>query len=92
MTNEEFVFAVSKKLDVSFKESNDKVNTILGTIKNELINGNEVKLVDFGVFRVKHRAAKKGYNPYYQKSVDIPACNEPCFDPGKELKEIIKSS
>ena len=92
MNLDEFIFNISKKLDIQFSEANTKVTAILDVISNELALGNEIKFVDFGVFRVKKRAPRKGYNPYYQKSVDIPACNEPCFDPGKLLKEQIKSS
>ena len=91
MTNFEMISQISREKNISYKEASDNLNAILDVISEELIKHNEVKIVDFGVFRVKHRAAKKGYNPYYKKSVDIPECDEPCFDPGKELKEIIKS-
>lgn len=91
MTNSEMISQISGEKNISYKESSDYVNAILDVISEELVKHNEVKIVDFGVFKVKHRAPRKGYNPYYQKSVDIPECDEPCFDPGKELKDIIKS-
>lgn len=92
MTTAEFISKIARSQDVSYKQIEDKLNALLEVISEELISHNEVKIVDFGVFRIKHRAAKKGYNPYYQKSVDIPECDEPCFDPGKLLKEKIKES
>lgn len=62
---------------------------MLDVITNELVNGDKVKLVNFGEFLIKNRAGKKGFNPYYRKSVDIPPCKEPSFVAGKVLKEII---
>ena len=85
-----FINSIAKKLDISYKEADDKLKAILDCIIEELLNGGNVKLVDFGSFEVVKRAARKGHNPHTHEIFDIPACLEPVFKPGKELKEIIK--
>ena len=92
MSETKFISEIAKKLDISYKDANDKTNVILNCITDELLNGGKVKLVDFGSFEVVQRAARKGHNPHTHEVFDIPACLEPVFKPGKELKEIIKKS
>ena len=89
MNNYEITLAISEKLNISLLEARNLLNALLDVIKDELINNRNVKIKDFGNFRVVHRAARKGYNPYYKKTTIIPPCLEPVFIPGKKFKEII---
>lgn len=91
MNKLELTSAIAKKLNVSFKVSNVFLDTMLDCITEELVNGGKVKFVDFGVFEVVPRAPRKGFNPRTREEIVIPACNEPVFKPGKELKETIKN-
>ena len=91
MNETEFIHNMAELLNVSFKEAKNSYDTIIGCITEQIEKKEQVKLVNFGSFEVVRRAPKKGFNPYYRKSVDVPACNEPVFKPGKELKELIKS-
>jgi len=90
MTNAEFISNVSKKLDVSYKSAEESISILLETISEELVKGEKIKFVDFGLFEVVARAPRKGYNPHNGEEIIIPACNEPIFRPGKALKELIK--
>ena len=90
MTENDFIFAVSQKLNTSYKEAKDSISIILECITEELLKGGKVKLVDFGSFEVVRRAPRKGHNPHTGEIFDIPACNEPVFIAGKGLKELIK--
>ena len=92
MNKLELTSSISKKLNVSFKDANVFLDTMLDCITEELLNGGKVKFVDFGVFEVAKRAPRKGFNPRTREEIVIPACNEPVFKPGKELKEIIKKA
>lgn len=65
---------------------------MIAVLIEELSKYNKIKLVNFGSFEVVNRAARKGYNAYYKRSIDIPPCKEPIFRPGLELKEKIKNS
>ena len=92
MNKLELTNAIAKKLNVSYKFANTFLDSMLVSITEELVNGGKVKLVDFGVFEVAKRAPRKGHNPRTGEVFPIPACNEPVFKPGKELKQIIKEA
>ncbi len=92
MNKIELVSAISRKSGLPFMSVQDSLDAILDCITEELVKGEKVKLVDFGSFEVVARAPRKGFNPHTRTEVIIPACNEPVFKPGKELKEIIKNS
>lgn len=92
MNKEDIVYMVSKKRDISYIDSSNRVDAILEAIKEELLNGGNVALKNFGTFEVVQRAARKGHNPHTHEVYDIPACKEPVFKPGKELKEIVNNT
>ena len=92
MNKLELTSAIAKKLNISYNVANTYVDTMLDIITEELVKGEKVKFVDFGVFEVAKRAPRKGHNPHTGEVFTIPACNEPIFKPGKELKQIIKDS
>ena len=51
--------------------------------------GEAVKLVGFGSFEVKHRAARTACNPQTKEPVEIPAQTVPVFKAGKILKDCV---
>lgn len=91
MNKLELTSAMAKKMNISYRASNILLDAMLNCITKELVNGGSVKLVDFGVFEVAQRAPRKGFNPRTREEIIIPACKEPVFKPGKELKHTIKN-
>lgn len=59
-------------------------------IAKSLEKGEDVKIVGFGNFVVKARAARKGVNPATKQVIDIPASKAIGFKPSKTLKERVK--
>ncbi|MFH9354113.1 HU family DNA-binding protein [Kitasatospora sp. NPDC017646] len=57
-------------------------DSIAATLKTE-----EVTLVGFGTFEVRHRAARMGKNPQTGESVAIAASNTVAFKAGKNLRD-----
>lgn len=55
-----------------------------------LANGDSLKLIGFGTFEVRDRAARKGRNPQTGEDILIPAGKVPAFKPGKALKDAVK--
>ena len=86
-----FINEFAKKLNIPYKEAQDKFDVLIDTITDALVNDDRVVLQDFGVFKVVWRKKKTGYNYRHQKYIDIPACYKPAFYPGKQLKETIKN-
>ena len=81
--------AIAEATGKTKKDSKLIVDTIVSCIKDELSNGegSEVKLVNFGTFKVVNRKARKGRNPRTGEALDIPAKNVVRFKAGKALKE-----
>ncbi|HIX56454.1 MAG TPA: HU family DNA-binding protein [Candidatus Anaerobiospirillum pullistercoris] len=89
MNKSELVERVSKKANLSVKDSNAAVNAFMSVVKESLANGEEVVLVGFGSFLVRDRAARTGHNPRTGEPLSIPAVKVPAFRPGKTLKDSV---
>ena len=88
MNKSELIASVAEKTQLTKKDSERVINTILNTIEEELVNGNKVQLVGFGTFEVRDRKERTGRNPKNpQEEITIPACKAPVFKAGKSLKE-----
>ncbi len=67
------------------------MDAILEAITEALQKGDKVRLVGFGNFLVRSRAARVGRNPQTGAKIDIPVSRSPAFVPGINLKKTIKS-
>ena len=74
----------------SAAKGNKIVNAVFDLIGEELANGETVKILRFGTFRIKNHPAHQGWNPYRKKPCDIPARNYVYFKPAPALKEKVK--
>ncbi len=73
--------------DINKTQAKEIVQTVLEAIRNELIVGGEVRLVGFGTFSVKTRAAGEGRNPRTGEKIHIPERRIPGFKAGKDLRD-----
>lgn len=89
MNKTELINAVAEKAVLSKKDSEAAVTAALDVISAALAEGDEVRLVGFGTFEVKKRAARTGRNPKTKEPVEIPASKVPAFKPGKALKDAV---
>ena len=62
MNKAELIAAVAEKAGLSKKDSEAAVTAALDVISAALAEGDEVRLVGFGTFEVKKRAARTGRN------------------------------
>lgn len=69
----DIAIAASKEMDCSIETAQDILNTYLGIIQEELLQGKDVNLVGFGKFSIVKRAAKKWVNPRTKESIVVPA-------------------
>lgn len=91
MTKAELVDEVAKSSDLSKKDAEIIVQTVLDSIIESLRAGQKVELRGFGSFRLRNRSSRQGRNPKTGEKVHVPAKQVPYFKPGKELKELINS-
>jgi DNA-binding protein HU-beta len=84
------VESISTKTDLSKKDVEMVLDTMIDVITEEIRQGNKVTFTGFGAFRVSKRAAREGINPQTKAKITIPAMNLPKFTAGKALKEAVK--
>ena len=80
---------IAKQADISQKQAQAALEVTLLTIREALRDGNEVRLVGFGSFKVRQSAARKGVNPRDRKPIEVPAKDRVRFFPGKDLADAV---
>ncbi len=86
---QELVKRIAKQANLTQKQAADVLEVTLGSIREALQGGNEVRLVGFGSFKVRQSAARKGVNPRNRETIEVPAKDRVRFTPGKELSDAI---
>ena len=86
MNKLELVEHVSKEADISKAAAAAALEATLDAIGKSLRKGDEVRLVGFGTFSVRERAAGKGRNPATRQEIKIPASKNARFKASAALK------
>lgn len=93
MTRSELIAHLSEKFqNLSAKDIDLVVKTILDDLSRTLSNGGRAEIRGFGSFVLNHRPPRNGRNPKTGASVYVPAKYTPHFKPGKELRERVDAS
>ncbi len=91
MNKSELVAAVAEKAGITQKETTKIINAFTEVVSEAIKERNEIRLVGFGTFKVRSRAARAGRNPKTGEQVEILAKEVPVFVPGKKLKQTLMS-
>lgn len=67
------------------------VDAVFDAVARALAQGDKVSIAGFGVFEVRHRAARTGRNPRTGEPVHIAASKAPAFKAAKALKDTVNS-
>ena len=86
---QELTKRIASQADLTQKKAGEVLEAALDTIREALQNGQEVRLVGFGSFKVRRSAARKGVNPRDRKPIEVPAKDRVRFFPGKELSDAV---
>ena len=89
MNKAELIDAVAEASEISKAAATRAVDAVIDNISNSLKKNEQVTLVGFGTFTVRHRAARIGSNPQTGEPIQIKASNVPAFKPGKALKDAV---
>ncbi len=89
MNKQELIAEVAQRAGLTKKDASMAVNAMLEAIKTALSKKEAVRLIGFGTFDVKKRAARKGRNPRTGAELKIPARNAVVFRPANALKDIV---
>jgi DNA-binding protein HU-beta len=102
MNKQELINKVVELSELTKKDSTKAVDAVFDAITEALASGDNVKIIGFGNFEVRERAARKGQNPKLlkqlkeqgvdvetakaQAAIDIASSKAPAFKPAKNLK------
>ena len=91
MTKADIVMQIAEKTGVDKATVLNVVETFMATVKEDMVDGNEVFLRGFGSFIIKTRAKKTARNISKNTTIIIPEHNIPAFKPAKTfLKAVAK--
>jgi DNA-binding protein HU-beta len=91
MTKAEIVADIANKTGIEKVAVQASVEAFMETIKNSMVNGQNVYLRGFGSFIIKKRAEKTGRNISKNTTLIIPAHNIPAFKPAKTFVSKVKN-
>ena len=91
MTKAEIINQIVAQTGIAKPTVTATVESLMSTIKQSIVMGENVYLRGFGTFLLKKRAAKTGRNITKSTSVKIPAHIIPVFKPAKEFAGAVKS-
>ncbi len=89
MSKKDLIDAVAKECELTKDKAGVAVDAVLAHIRSAMQSGHEVRIPDFGTFKVAARKAREGRNPATGVTIQIPASNVPKFTPAKGLKDAL---
>ena len=91
MNKTELIDAIAAAADLPKASAGRALDAVVDSITDALKKGDQVSLVGFGTFAVKHRAGREGRNPQTGETIQIAPANVPGFKAGKALKDAVNS-
>ncbi|MFO7789849.1 MAG: HU family DNA-binding protein [Bacteroidales bacterium] len=92
MTKADIVNEISKNTGIEKVVVQRTVEEFMNTVKNGMINGENVYLRGFGSFIIKQRAEKTARNISKNTTITIPAHKIPAFKPSKSFVNDVKEN
>jgi DNA-binding protein HU-beta len=89
MSKQDLIDAVAEKCELTKDKAKLAVDAMIDQITAAMKNGGDVRIPDFGTFKVAKRKAREGRNPATGATIKIPASNVPKFTPAKKLKDVL---
>jgi len=92
MNKSELIEALSLKRGISFKKSEEIVNTVFDSMTEAMLSGDRIEIRGFGSFVINEYKSYTGRNPKTGESIDVKPKKLPFFKVGKELKERVATN
>lgn len=89
MNKAELLDGIAKRAGITKASAAKAVNAYHEIVKEAIIEGDKVSLVDFGTFSAAERKARTGRNPKTGAVLEIKAAKVPKFKPGKGLRDAL---
>lgn len=92
MNKTELARKIATEKEITIKAATEAIETVVNTIADTLVDGEEIKIAGFGTFSVAERAAREGRNPATGETIQIEASKSPKFKASKTLKDAVKNA
>jgi len=90
LTKKDLVLAVSKETGITQVDVKRVIHATLTQLVEQLKEGKTIELRNFGVFKVRQRAPRRGRNPKTGQEVPVPSKRVVVFKPGLLMRQHIK--
>ena len=92
MNKATLIETLAEKANLSKKQVEALMDSLLKTIMDTIKKGGEVTLTGFGNFSARVRKGREGINPRTKETITIPPTKVVKFKAGKVLKDTLKDS
>jgi DNA-binding protein HU-beta len=89
MTKSQLVSKLADSGELSRKQIDELLTTIVETIVKSVKKGESVKIPGLGIFRLRKMKARMGRNPQTGEAIKIPARKKVGFSVAKTFKETV---
>jgi DNA-binding protein HU-beta len=91
MSKKDLIDSVARECELTKEKAAVAVDAVLEHIRSSMKKGEEVRIPDFGTFKVAKRKAREGRNPATGATIKIAAAVVPKFTPSKGLKDALNA-
>ena len=89
MTKKDLVLQIADRLEITKKDSGKILDNILDIIVEQMILGNEIKLVGFGSFKTVQKPERKCRNPKTGEEIIVGSKKVPKFKFSPNMKNML---
>ena len=82
MNKSELISAVAEKAEITKKDAEKAVGAVIDTIIERVAEGEEIRIVGFGIFERHERKERIGCDPRTKEKIKIAASKVPAFKAG----------
>ena len=87
VTRKELALTIADRLQISQRSAAEIVDKVFSVMKETMVAGESVKLVQFGTLTVREKSPRRGRNPRTGESMTITKRHMVSFRPSKQLRE-----
>ncbi len=92
MNKTELIQSLSEETTFSKKDVTRILEALTRIVERTLKQGDKLQWSGFGTYYVSRRPERMGINPSTKERIKLPATVVAKFKPGKNLKELVRSS
>jgi integration host factor subunit alpha len=82
---------IHERVGVTRKEAGDLVDSVLGLMQEALLEGEKIKISNFGNFVVRDKSARRGRNPQTGEPLIITRRRVMTFKPSQRLRDAMNN-